>query len=50
MKTLYNKLMAIAFLILGYASVKIEGDGTFFIFSLMFAIPLFFAKENWIDL
>lgn len=25
-----------------------DGDATFFLFSLMMGIPLFFAKENWI--
>ena len=25
-----------------------EGDGTAFVFILLFAIPLFFAKDNWI--
>lgn len=48
MKTLKNKLYAIALLLCGYIPVLIDGDGTAFVFLGMIAIPLFFAKENWI--
>lgn len=47
-KTYKNKLMAIALLLLGVLSVGIENDATFLGFTLIFAIPLFFEKDNWI--
>ena len=50
MKTLKNKIMATVLILLGYLSTKIEGDGTFFIFTLVIGIPLFFEKKNWIDI
>jgi hypothetical protein len=45
---LKNKLYALLLVIIGALSVLIEYDVTFFIFTLMFGLPLFFAKENWI--
>lgn len=48
MKTWKNKLSAITLLGCGYMSVLIENDATAFVFMAMFAVPLFFAKENWI--
>ena len=45
---LKNKLYSINLIGIGALSVLIEYDGTFFIFSLMLGLPLFFAKENWI--
>ncbi len=50
MKTLKNKIMAVFLMLLGWLSSKIDGDGTFFLFTLMIGIPLFFEKENWIDI
>ncbi len=50
MKTLKNKIMATALILLGYLSTKIEGDGAFFIFTLLIGVPLFFEKKNWIDI
>lgn len=50
MKTLKNKIMATSLILLGYLSTKIEGDGTFFIFTLLIGVPLFFEKTNWIDI
>ena len=49
MKTLKNKIIATALILLGYLSTKIEGDGTFFIFTLLIGIPLFFEKTNCFD-
>lgn len=46
-KTYKNKLVAIALLLLGVLSVGIENDATFLVFTLIFAIPLFLAKEDW---
>lgn len=48
MKTWKNKLSAIAMLGCGYVGVLIENDATALVFLAMFAVPLFFAKENWI--
>lgn len=45
---LKNKLYALLLVIIGALSVLIEYDVTFFIFTLMLGLPLFFAKENWI--
>jgi hypothetical protein len=45
---LKNKLYSLILIGIGALSVLIEYDGTFFIFSLMLGVPLFFAKENWI--
>lgn len=50
MKTLKNKIMSVALILLGFLSSRIDGDGTVFIFTLMLGIPLFFEKENWIDI
>ncbi len=44
---LKNKLYALLLVIIGTLSIFIEYDVTFFIFTLMIGIPLFFSKENW---
>ena len=46
-ETLKNKLSAIALLIVGTIPVMIDGDGTALVFLGCIAIPMFFAKENW---
>lgn len=46
-KTLKNKLSAIALILAGTVPVLLEGDGTALVFFSCIAIPLFFAKENW---
>lgn len=48
MKTLKNKLYAVVLLICGYLPVLIDKDATALAFFAFIAIPLFFAKENWI--
>lgn len=48
MKTLKNKLYAVALLICGYLPVLIDKDAAALVFFAFIAIPLFFAKENWI--
>lgn len=45
---LRNKLYSLIFMTVGALSVLIEYDATFFVFTLILGIPLFFAKENWI--
>lgn len=48
MKTLKNKLYAVVLLICGYLPVLIDKDATALVFLTLIAVPLFFAKENWI--
>ncbi len=48
MKTRKNKLYAVVLLICGYLPVLIDNDATSLIFLALIAVPLFFAKENWI--
>ena len=43
-----NKLCAIAIILLGVVSNFISCDATFLVFALLFSIPLFFAKKNWV--
>lgn len=47
-ETRKNKLYATILLTIGVLSSMIDGDSTFTVFSAMFALPLFLAKENWI--
>lgn len=49
MKTLKNKIYAIVLVGIGVAATFLleEGIGVL-IFMLMLALPLFFAKKNWI--
>lgn len=46
MKTLKNKLMAIALAVTGYASMLITSDATAFIFLALVAVGLFVEKED----
>ncbi len=45
---LKNKLYAMAIIFLGALSVLVERDTTFFLFTLMAGLALFFSKKNWI--
>ena len=45
---LKNKIIAAALVILGLLSFLLTVDLTILITVSMFAVPLFFAKENWI--
>lgn len=47
-KLLKNKIYAVVLILLGVVPILTDGDGTFFIFTLMLGIPLFLAKANWI--
>lgn len=49
MQTWKNKLGAIATLAIGYLGVVVEGDATALVIFSLFAIPLFFAKDNWVN-
>ncbi len=44
-----NKVWSILISILGATPILIDGDGTFLIIALCISIPLFFAKDNWIE-
>ena len=43
---LKNRILAVLLIIIGAFSLSIEGDATFFVFSLLIGIPLFFSKED----
>ena len=47
-KLIKNKIYAVLIILIGALSVPIEWDATFFLFSLIMGIPMFFAKTNWI--
>ena len=48
-RTWKNKLVALALMGLGYLSIGISNDATAFVFSSMvFGVPLFFAKRNYV--
>lgn len=46
-KTWWNKVCAIALILVGSVPVWLDGDGTALIVLSIFAIPMFFAKEDW---
>jgi hypothetical protein len=48
-KTWKNKILALFLAGVGYLSALITGDGTAFVFLLIIAVPLFFAKRNHIN-
>lgn len=45
-----NKVVALLMMVLGLVSIIPEHDITVCVLVSMFAVPLFFAKENWIDI
>lgn len=45
-KLIKNKIYAIALMVIGALSIPIERDVTFFIFMLIFGLPLFLTKAN----
>lgn len=45
---LLNKLCALLLIVVGFAVVMLDGDATALVFGAMIAVPMFFAKENWI--
>ena len=48
-ETCLNKLVAIALLVLGVLSTRIEGDGTYLVFIGILSIGLFFSRKNHIE-
>lgn len=47
-RTWRNKVYALALLFIGTVSMMIGHDGTLLIITALFAIPMFFSRENWI--
>ncbi len=47
-ETLRNKIYAVLLILCTLPIVFLEGDATATVFVGMIAIPMFFAKENWI--
>ncbi len=47
-ETFKNKVCATLLTIAGLIPVFVDGDATFLVFTGCIAIPLFFAKKNWI--
>jgi len=43
-----NKLCALLLIVIGLAVMLLDGDATALIFLSILAVPMFFAKENWI--
>lgn len=48
-RTWKNKVAALALAFVGYWSMFILDDATAFLFLMLIAIPLFFARSNYID-
>lgn len=48
-ETIYNKIFATAMIGLGYLTALVDGDATFFVMTLIFCVPLFFARKNMIN-
>jgi len=44
-----NKMVSLALLACGLLVGRIDGDYTAFVMLAMFAMPLFFAKQNYIE-
>lgn len=48
MKTWKNKVTAILLVLAGSVPVWLSNDATVLVFTSMFAVPLFFAKRQWV--
>lgn len=46
--TYVNKIIATILFICGYATTLLDNDATAFLLIMLIAVPLFFAKDNWI--
>lgn len=47
-KTLKNKLIAILLMICGIVPLFFDADGTATVLLFFIAVPLFFAREDWV--
>lgn len=45
-KTIKNKIAALGMIMVGLVPALLDGDATVLVFAGLFAIPLFFAKED----
>ena len=48
-RTWKNKVVALSVIFIGRLSLFIDSEGTGLVFLLLLAIPLFFARHNYID-
>lgn len=48
MKTLKNKLVSLALILIGILLTRVDNDATVLVLLSFIAIPMFFSKENWI--
>ena len=48
-RTWKNKVAALALALVGYLSTFIDGDCGGFVFLLFIAVPMFFARDNFVD-
>lgn len=46
--TYKNKLTAIVLMAISIVPILLDHDATLFVVMIVFAVPLFFAKDNWI--
>lgn len=49
-RTLINKICALALILIGFVAMAISNDVTVLACTVIFALPLFFAKHNYIYL
>lgn len=48
-RTWKNKAVSLALMVVGQLSTFIDGSATAFVFLMLIAVPLFFARKNLID-
>lgn len=48
METLKNKFYALVLILVGIVATIVSGDATALVFLSAIAVPMFFAKKNWI--
>ena len=49
MKNVKNKVYAIALMGLSFVTMMLDKDATLFIIVSFISVPMFFAKENWVN-
>lgn len=48
-ETFWNKVIALAMIFIGMLPVFIDKDATALVFISFIAVPMFFARTNWIE-
>ena len=48
-ETFWNKVVALAMILVGMVPVFIDKNATALVFISFIAVPLFFARTNWIE-